>query len=120
MLMRWLCAVLVLFVGGLFAYVAFSVKVAQRRAVLALATLACPGCGKVFGAEVAEKLRLEAHAAVQQRLAEARARGVLLRLDGKWRFGCPACGNRLVFDPGKGTLEADALPPGSTGPPASS
>ena len=104
MLIRWACAVVVMLFGGLFAYVAFSVRVANLRSVKALALLACPGCARVFGMEGAEKLRLEASAATQQRLAEARSRGVVLRLDGRWRFACPGCGKQLVFDPRAGSL----------------
>ena len=117
MLFRWVCAVVVMVVGGLIGYVALQVKVANTLAVRALAALACPGCGKVFGLAAVEKHRLDASAATQLVLADARARGVTLRLDGRWRFAC-SCGKRLLFDPKARTLGPDeTLSPASTGIP---
>jgi len=72
----------------------------MRRAVPRLAALACPKCGVVVGGEAAARIAERRAEEIGRFHAEARERGVILRIDSRWRFDCPACGVALTFDRG--------------------
>jgi hypothetical protein len=84
----------------------WSARRGTRRGLEALAAAACPKCGAALGQAGAKA----AHAVAMERLrqvhADAKERGVILRVDPRWRFACPACAAELRFDPDTKALEA--------------
>jgi uncharacterized C2H2 Zn-finger protein len=100
---EWVCAGGVVTAAVAFGLLARSVTRAEAAGLAALSALRCPRCDTLFG-DRAVALRAAAREHVRALLDDAKARGVRLRLDGRWRFECCDCRVPLVFDPTTRTL----------------
>ena len=107
---EWLCLGLVVVTITGFGVLAVSVSRAEAAGLRALQSLRCPSCNTLFGAR-AVTLREAAREHVRALLDDAKARGLRLRHDGRWRFECCDCHAPLVFDP-----TTAALAPSTTTP----
>lgn len=88
------------------AIVAWAVLLVQterqvKSAAPRLGAMPCPRCGVAIGAGPAAAIGAAREEQMRKLFEDARARGVMLRVDPYWRFPCPACGAALKFDPGE-------------------
>ena len=78
----------------------------RRRARRAFAAAACPRCGRVIGADLADAIVREAECRASEVLRQAPPQPARLRAVTRWVGECSACHGRVAFDP-----EAMALAP---------
>ena len=90
-------------------FLGYSVRRGRERILAQLAALSCPNCKIPFGIEAAKAALEAGERRMKERMAEAKSRGVRLRVVMLWPVTCRQCGRTFDFRPDNASLRGSEM-----------